>query len=465
LEEGVPLLSQTSLMEQHAKRMEKKQNKDSPTLKKSKTMREAASSLVQGARGVTFPTQVFGKSHNQKLLNYDPDSLLTHSALMRFGCSVFVQKPVIYTLCACTFLAGLSALCVFNIPKASKLDTAKFDEFGGFLKFFIVFMLGIYVQQAFKRWWTTVTTFEMILIDIRQLHFMLHTISATPSCKKLIEGYCIASCYILNVEVQNAQFVDKKNHRDLQGLYSWLVAQGLLTEEEVLHLGKTSGNGGSPSGEVLSNTRAIWCWIAELMSHPEVEEGISVLPPLLARSIIMCQACVTDIEVLKMNITMQTPFMYAQLLAILVHVNNIILSVSCGMALGSSMNEFHRRGEQLAGERETSRRGVTVTEELYEAIQTLGTQLVIVLLSPMLYIAFLHIAHMLCYPFGDECYHLPTETLIARLHSELNHMSDNRNYARQKQLQKENKGNDKHGKNGAGDDDEDIDMDGDDDAS
>merc|ERR1719183_1169174 len=94
------------------------------------------------------------------------------------------------------------------------------------------------------------------------------------------------------------------------------------------------------------------------------------------------------------------------------------------------MNEIRRRSEQLSGERPTDRRDVTVTEQLYGAIQTCGIQLMIVLITPMLYVAFLHIAHLLCYPFGDDSYHLPTETLIARLHSELNAMSENRAYFR-----------------------------------
>merc|ERR1719327_908499 len=77
-------------------------------------------------------------------------------------------------------------------------------------------------------------------------------------------------------------------------------------------------------------------------------------------------------------------------------------------------------------------RELTIVEQLYAAIQCTGTQLMIVVISPMLYVAFLHIAHLLCYPFGDECHHLPTETLIARLHSELNQMAVQRATFRKK---------------------------------
>jgi hypothetical protein len=413
LEEGVPLLPKSK----------------APQPQKSQGIRETLSTRFANVREqYEAQPEKFEKSHNDKLLCYDQDSLLTADALLLLGKSAFAQAPVLITLAYCAFLASAAALAVFLTPKASKFDTTRFDNFGNFLKFFIVFMLGIYVAQAFKRWWYTVTTFEKFLIAIRQMVFMLHTLKYTPQLRRTIETYCVASGYILNVEVRNAQLVDKNSHIDVHALLRWLSKQSFLSPDEVAQLDRSSGNN-------LGRTRAIWSWISELVSHPVVEPGHVVLPPLLARTIILCQGCIAEIENLKMNITMQTPFLYAQLLAILVHVNNTILSLSCGMAIGSAMNEIRRRSEQLAGERDTDHRDVTIVEQLYGAIQTCGVQLMIVLITPMLYVAFLHIAHILCYPFGDESYHLPTETLIARLHSELRQMTDNRVYFRQKHLE------------------------------
>jgi len=431
LEEGVPLLPKGSELRKKEEELPQDAPVGSEPLPPSspRTPREqldaAASAVARYASAATQSSPVFGTSHHDKLLIYDHDTLLSSKCVIHVGRSVFGQKPVLHTLVGCSFLAGSAAFAVFFMPKASKLDTQKFQDFGNFLKVFIVFMLGIYTQQAFKRWWMTVTTYENILIGIRQLSFMLHTINATPASRKLIESYCIASGYIMNVEVRNAQILDKKQHASVQHVCAWLVLQGMLTVEESAQIAKTPSHN-------LSSTRTIWSWIGELVAHPEVEEGITVLPPLLVRTIMMCQACISEIESLKTNITMQTPFMYASLLAILVHVNNIILSISCGMALGSSMSEIHRRAEQLSGERDSHHGSNALMGQFYEAIQTLGVQLMIVLLAPMIYVGFLHIAHILCYPFGDESHHLPTETLMARLHSELNAMNDSRSYFRQK---------------------------------
>jgi len=412
MEEGAPLLSDRD--RDHGPAADPSQ---------SPSMMNKAANI--GKSVMSYPSSKMLKtSAKNKLLLYDHDSLLTASSLALIARSVFGQKPVLYTLAYCCSLAGVSALAVFFIPKASKLDTQKFQDFALFLKFFISFMLGIYVQQAFKRWWMTVTTFEKILIGIRQLVFMLHTLRFTASARTLIENYCIASSYILNVEVRNAQMIDTENHSEIEHVYDKLVHKHLVTDDDVAQLRNSWG--------VLSKTRACWSWIGELVSHPHVEEGHTVAPPLLVRTIMMCQSCVSEIDILKMNITMQTPFMYAQLLAILVHVNNAMLAIVCGVNIGSAFNEIHRRNDQLSGERKTIRPEMSIVGELYQAFQTVGIQLAIVLLTPMLYIAFLHIAHILCYPFGEESYHLPTETLIKRLHIELDQMTSNRGYFRSK---------------------------------
>jgi len=389
-----------------------------------------------GSHGIQKMFDVFGTStkwtfdtaHNEKVLFYDHDSLVTYKSILLIGQSVFVQKPVLFTLVYCLTLGTLAAAAMFFVPKASMLDTRKFEQFGNFLKYFITFMLGIYVQQAFKRWWFTVTTFEKFLIAIRQMTFMLHTIRCDQRFRKAVENYCVASGYILNVEVHHAQAVHAKDHLDVDHILEWLVSQRLVTQDESEQLCECLNH-----GSVLSTTRAIWSWIGEMLTQPMTEEGGAVPVPMMVRILALCQSCIQEIENLKMNITMQTPFMYAHLLSFLVHLNNTLLSLACGLSAGSALNEINRRHDQMEGVRDTSRDTNEVRGELYRAIQIISMQLVY-LLTPMLYVAFLHIAHQLCYPFGDEVYHLPTETFIARLHHELCQMDRNRKYYRGKYL-------------------------------
>merc|ERR1719502_1144941 len=71
-------------------------------------------------------------------------------------------------------------------------------------------------------------------------------------------------------------------------------------------------------------------------------------------------------------------------------------------------------------------------KEYVQALQVTGVQVLIILVGPVLYMAFLHIAHMLTYPFGDQSYHLPTETYIDRLDDELKQMAQQRAWMKEK---------------------------------
>jgi len=366
------------------------------------------------------------KAQNGKVLKYDHDSLLTPKSILSLSMSAFSQKPVLMTLAYCTTLCMLAAAGVFFLPRARKIDTEKFEAFASFLKVFIGFMLGTYVTGAFTRWWSSVTTFENFLSNVNLMMFMIHTIRGRSDWRIKVEKYCVCSGYILNAEIRSVHAVDDTGKTNMPELLDWLAENDFLAQEEANML-KSCNIG------VCCRTRAIWSWIGELVSHPEVEEGMHVPPPLLVRTIVLCQSCIEQVELLKMNVSMQVPFMYAHLLSMLVHANNTLVALICGISLGSALNEVRMRSEQISGDRGMNGHSeVSSLEQLYGAGQQVGIQIVTVLLVPMCYVAFLHIAHMLCYPFGDQCYHLPTETFISRLHVDLQQMTGQREFFRQK---------------------------------
>jgi len=365
-----------------------------------------------------------------KLVLYDHDSLLSARSLLDIGQSVIFQKPVAKTFLFCIIVTTITATITFFIPWASKFDTTRFDTFAIFLKVFISFMLATYTAQSFTRWRYTVTAFENFLIAIRQMVFMLHTLRVHPKWREQVETYCLASGYIFNCEVRNAQHSDKHKWVDTHEVLETLVMHGRLTAEEMQQLRRSSA-------QHLGHTRAIWTWIAALISHPVSMDEKKVLPQLLVRTIQLCQNCIGEIESMKMNITMQMPWMYANLLAVLVHANNTILSIACGVSIGSAINEIRRRNEQIHGTRETHVPHEQLVEEIYGAIQALAAQILIVLLTPILYVSFLHLANQLCLPFGDDAHCLPTESWINGLSVEFDEMTRNREYFRERHQEME----------------------------
>jgi predicted membrane chloride channel (bestrophin family) len=423
-----------------------------------------AKSMLQGGWAGRSPGAL-STSYNNKIIYYDHNMLLTWATFTLFPKSVFVQKPVIKTFICCSSLAAAISIGTYFIPSAHKIDTTRFQVLTKSLTVFISFMLGIYVQQAFKHWWCSVTTFEKVLSSIRQLIYMLHQIKVDDKFIEECEKLCLASTYILNFEIKHtsevmkawgratkdgatAEEISKLDAREDEHLH-WLCRHHYLSDREVtclLAISTTSG--------IIVRTRAVWGFIGEMLAHMTELTSKTIPPPMETRLIGLCQSCISQIEELKMNIVMQTPFMYAHLLAFLVHVNNFILAACCGISIGSAVAETFLRGKEIYGapdiseavsnnptmtdqdsfeflQRNTAEGKPGTVRNFYGAIQVCWIQIIMVCLTPVLHVAFLHIAHLLCYPFGDEDYHLPMETLIARLDTELSRMKGYRHPFRQ----------------------------------
>merc|ERR1719316_1992104 len=140
------------------------------------------------------------------------------------------------------------------------------------------------------------------------------------------------------------------------------------------------------------------------MTHLKQDEQIS--PPLYVRLVFLCHDCMAQVEKMKTNLFVQLPFMYAHMLAVLVHSTNILMAISCGMSLGSAMSEMRERSAAIKMAQLRGGSYVRLLGEFYAALQVLGMQFVILLIQPMLYQSFLVIADALCHPYGDQICHL-----------------------------------------------------------
>jgi len=384
-----------------------------------------------------------------KLVTYNHNDLLTVKAFMNLGSSVLGHWPIWYCLAYVTVVSFSCATGMYFLPNAKSFDTAKFGLFCTFLKVFISFMVGLYVRDSFMRWWNTVICFEDFLIAIKQLMFFMHSINISEEAMGLVQRYCIASAFILTTELAAAQHVsvevevasargsggtarvsgiatirreiDLGDQTRLSDTLDQLIARNFLEEGEkqLLLMQSQSGH--------LQVCRCVWSWIAEILSVLTKADGSALVPPMFIRVLTLAQGCILKIEHLKRNVTVQTPFAYAHLLAMLVHVYITLLAVFGGLTLGSAFNEVVHRSDELL---ESNRPPGHLMRDFYGAMQMVSGQLVIMMVEPILYIGFLHIAHVVSYPFGNRGYNLPTETYIERLHIELNNMADSRSFCR-----------------------------------
>lgn len=367
-----------------------------------------------------MPPPAFIHDHTGKAYFYDHERLLSPKALFILTGTAFVQGEVLNTLVYMLCLAGtIAASFALFVPSVRRFDTQGFSYFVTFMKVFISFMLSVFLKMAFSRWWYSMSKFKMLLITIKQYMWLLRCASLNDALFNLIQRYSVASCYILTCECYCSQHItlgDGLERR--QKTYDWLVEEGFLTPSERNEINNVAHLTDYKLGVA---TATIWMWIGELTSHMSrpSSSGAPMSGPMYVRMLMLTQACVKTIEDLKTNLAVQIPVGYAHLLSFLVHLNNTIIAISCGLAFGSAAGEVISRRRQMEEEQMSASVHKELLGEMYGAAQVMGVQLLILCIEPVLYQSFSHIAHMLMYPFGDEAYHLPMESYIHELHVDL----------------------------------------------
>lgn len=106
---------------------------------------------------------------------------------------------------------------------------------------------------------------------------------------------------------------------------------------------------------------------------------------------------------IKKYVQFQLPYMYSHMLALFVHLNNILIALACGAAIAVSVGDLVRPSSG-AGDR-------------LRAMQAIAVQVFILLIQPLVYQAFLEIASTLCDPFTHKDYGMPLHQQIDELRS------------------------------------------------
>lgn len=398
---------------------EKGEQKDTPrTHAASKIAQTAAQTAAAAAwaAGRVLPKRPKHKlSKRGKMVEYDHEALLGWHALLVTSGTVFLHRDVYYVLPYVLSLALIMALLVYyGVPNAQRLNTETFQEFVVYFKVFISFMLGLFLNNSFRRWWSSVSSFKRFLTSIMQLVYTLHTVGLDDHLFDEIVRLCLASSFILSAEVHTAQITDKCKRKERWKFHLDELQNGnYITELERKDLDEDFGEVVSQDLGVRSTM--IWMWIGEVMTNVQKE----VAPPMYVRLLFLCHDCMSQVEALKTNLSVQLPFTYAHMLAVLVHLANIMLAISCGLAIGSSMAETMVRSQEV----ENGDHSRHMLREFYQAVQVSGMQLVFLVVQPMIYQSFLAISHALCYPFGEDMCHLPMEFFIESLENQIRVMA------------------------------------------
>jgi len=318
------------------------------------------------------------KHGHQKLLRYDLKKLIQAGGIM-----TMTQSATIFTMSGDTVssvtTAALAAaliawsLYVFAGDSLLHMKEQHLEELSQvtmYMNSVVPFILGLYLSLCMTRWWALRTrAIGEICDSFIDLAFLIGAYFPGvrhQAFRVAVRNYGIASLWLT---VQAAR--DEKN----EDWYADLERTGLLTRDEIMSLSKHPP---------YQRAMTMYAWIMRLV-HEAADIDNVPAPNLNTFQVLVCRAR-DGIQAAHTYLRTQLPFAYVHLIALLVHMNNILVFVRVGITVSVAL--------------------------MYGNVMVTVLQGVYVIIVPVVYQGLLSISYLIEDPFGDEILDFPITAYV-----------------------------------------------------
>lgn len=353
-----------------------------------------AHSRVEIFRVLTLTHGISGKP---KLLTYRLTKLVMIGGLftaLQKGTILIVDDGVLKEVLKLSAVFTAAAVTVYGLFPDDQLslmgkDSVTVQSLEDLVKYmngFVPFVLSLYVSLALSRWWALRTqalgkVFEAVANTTNLIACMLPE-ARHRKVRDTIVKWSIASIFLVvkaarNNTDEDGEDPEKARARDLKDL-SEMQDKGLLSAEEVELLATST-----PYGRAM----ALWGWVMRLSQESLIDA--SGPPPHAPKLTLVINECIMAREGIQMIHTFlqtQLPFAYVHLITLIVNMNNIVLSMTCGTIFTISFSNHD--------------------------YQTMAYQVLKFILVPVLYHGLLSISYVIHDPFGDDMLDFPIAAFI-----------------------------------------------------
>lgn len=313
----------------------------------------------------------YGISGKPKLLTYDLKVLVRWG-----GIATAFTKGTIFTvddgIVKLTTMMTLSFLLIFFLvyflmdhEDLKNLDTEGLENLAVYMNGFVPFVLGLYVEIALVRWWALrVQALGTVFDSVSNVAMLVSCVLPGPEHKEVrltVVKWGMASIYLL-----------VKAARDQSKLED-LAKKELLSQQELDAIKDAS---------LYGRAMIMWGWIMRIcQEHFGSCRGPPPHAPKLAAVFNLCLASRNGIQTIHTYLETQLPFAYVHLITLLVNVNNLIICIKCAVVFSKGL--------------------------VNNDPQTMGYQLLMFLLVPVLYQGLLSISYVIHDPFGEDMLDFP----------------------------------------------------------
>jgi len=368
-------------------------------------------------------------------MEYHSVHLLAWGACLRLTGTVFASPRVwLLGLGLVAVIVVTTTIVALTVDDPVSLKVDKFQKICTFLNFFVGLMLGFFMSSSMGRWYNCVSGFLDLLDSVRNLHMQLCALGVPEERSALAIRYTFLSAWLLSVDLHVRIRREPERSERMADAWRLLCAQGgdaealaeldagraeelasecaiqpfppfaRLLPGEAAHLQGC----GDPAGSVLM-------WAASVIGRL-AQDGL--IPPMASptygRIMNLLEGAHGGLRQIRATIDVQAPFVYIHMLALLVHVANIINAIGFGLTLGStgSVILIHCG---LIHHPVSLPRDRLVTHDL----QDVGVNFFYTLVGPFLYQALLEICFSIAQPFDYPLARIPMPRLLGGLARDL----------------------------------------------
>jgi len=309
---------------------------------------------------------------------------------------------------SCCAVALIVAAVVVFIPSIHAVDTEGLNFVNNVIRVLLAFILALYMSASVGRWWNSMTSLAAFFEKVRQMQLALSATNAPAERVATTRRYCLLSSALLRFELRTMWEKDAATVEK-----AWVATVKLCRERAWLSAAEEPR---LLAGHPEHRAEMVWSWIGSVLAAQITELTKAGAPPTAARVTALAAGCMHFLHKTKASVAFQIPLTYTHTVATLVHVNNIVLAFTSGMVLAISIQAAHRydhaleHGETPGGREITDRR-----EGLALSVQTFLMRLFYLVISPLVYQAFLQIGSCMNDPFSDADHAAPLSEYIDEL--------------------------------------------------
>lgn len=329
--------------------------------------------------------------------------------------SAFDNVVILKTMMLSILVSMAVACCAYYKEEVLLIKGDKVVELATFLNVFVGMLLGFFVSSSMHRWHGCVQGFMELLSAVRNMHMQMVALGVDREHFDMLNRYGLLSVWLIHLSL-NSECRNNPRSQDL-GLSEAEQREKVWSslEEFRPHLALPAEK------ELLFQYHdcyaLLWTWIASLIGRMAQDGEIPPMAsPTYGRIISIVEMAYGSIRDVRMMHQVKAPFIYAHTLAVLVHVNTILNSLSFGLILGTTL--------QVAFGTEN----VKLQKDLPRFVSSLFMQLCFSMVAPWMYLTLLEVCVCISQPFIFMDTKIPTLHLIIDLEEELARasvMSDN----------------------------------------